>query len=429
MGSFSNTTSYSDAINNLTQSYQDRLAQNPYYKFTDKKPTKVTYWNTNSTMSTWDQGTQQNYDQLSEEDPTRYNRVNGFYLYGISRMAVDVQISEFGPESSPIEGEAYVLPNTLIPIANDYFMIDYLKDNPILFRVTAATVDTLETGANFYKISYKLDQVKDERYTWLLRHTVKTFNFYPENVGTNYACILSDEDGKLVSSLSSILNQMKEYYLNRFYRKNVQNLVYPYNHGEFLIYDPYLVEFCIRNNLFDSYNGEYLYLSQATFRSSTFALEYAKTIFKNFEDGNPELVLNSAWPIPVCDNNSLLIYRLEDYFEMSVLAQNRDMSNPINILDMDLFDRIVNNKPYDEDDITLPLYRNIIIDYINGEDINITTAELDSLDDIQYARTKTLFYELPILMFCIQGYIDELTTKSSDESNGEVCPVCYMTGK
>ena len=76
MGSFSNTTSYSDAINNLTQSYQDRLAQNPYYKFTDKKPTKVTYWNTNSTMSTWDQGTQQNYDQLSEEDPTRYNRVD-----------------------------------------------------------------------------------------------------------------------------------------------------------------------------------------------------------------------------------------------------------------------------------------------------------------------------------------------------------------
>ena len=69
MGQFSNTvnsSSYSNTITDLTSGYQDRLAKNPYYKFTDKKPTKVTYWNTNNTMSTYDQGTQQNYDQLSE---------------------------------------------------------------------------------------------------------------------------------------------------------------------------------------------------------------------------------------------------------------------------------------------------------------------------------------------------------------------------
>ena len=434
MGQFSNTvnsSSYSNTITDLTSGYQDRLAKNPYYKFTDKKPTKVTYWNTNNTMSTYDQGTQQNYDQLSEEDPARYNRVNGFYLYGITRMTTDIQIEEFGPATSPIEGEAYVLPNTIIPIANDYFIIDYLKDNPILFRVTAATPDTLETGANFYRISYMLDQSNREKYQWLLRHTVKTFTYYPDNVGTNYACILSDSDSALLEKLANTYNTLRQYYIEIFYRKNVQTFIYPYDRGDYLLYDPYLIEFLIRNKLMQAEGNDYLYVSQATFRSSTFSIEYAKTIFKNIEDRNPGLALNSAYPISICDPNSLLIDRLEEYFELSVLRQNIDMLNPINILDMDLFDRIVENNRYNEEDIQLPIYRNIIINYVNGEGISsLNDNQIDSIFKIEFARNKLCFYEIPILMYCLKGYINELSSsKYSNMDEDAVCPVCYMTGK
>ena len=434
MGQFSNTvnsSSYSNTITDLTSGYQDRLAKNPYYKFTDKKPTKVTYWNTNNTMSTYDQGTQQNYDQLSEEDPARYNRVNGFYLYGITRMTTDIQIEEFGPATSPIEGEAYVLPNTIIPIANDYFIIDYLKDNPILFRVTAATPDTLETGGNFYRISYMLDQSNREKYQWLLRHTVKTFTYYPDNVGTNYACILSDSDSALLEKLANTYNTLRQYYIEIFYRKNVQTFIYPYDRGDYLLYDPYLVEFLIRNKLMQAEGNDYLYVSQATFRSSTFSIEYAKTIFKNIEDRNPGLSLNSAYPIPICDPNSLLIDRLEEYFELSVLRQNIDMLNPINILDMDLFDRIVENNLYNEEDIQLPIYRNIIINYVNGQGISsLNDNQIDSIFKIEFARNKLCFYEIPILLYCLKGYINELSSsKHSDMDEDAVCPVCYMTGK
>ena len=434
MGSFSNlttktTSSYDNTISNLTQGYQDRLV-NSFYRFTDKKPTPVDYWNTNTELSTLDLGTRQNYDQLTEEDPTRYNRVKGFYLYGITRMSVDLQLGEFGPETSPIEGEAYVLPNTIIPVANDYFMITYLRDNPILFRITAATQDTLENGSNFYKVSYELNQVSKERYDWLMNHTVKTFTFYPENVGTNLACIFSDEESATLSALQSLYDNLRRYYIEIFYRANIQTFVFPYAHGDYLIYDPYLIEFIIRNKLLTGFGSEYMYISQATFRSSTFALEYTKTLFKDVEDRNNELVLNSAYPIQICDPNSLLIDRLEEYLELSVLRQNKEIHSPINILDMDLFDRIVNNNRYDEEDIHAPVYRNIIIDWVNRkEDMNITKTEIDSLERIEFARDKLCYYEIPLILFCLKGYLDKLQSKPSYGDKGTICPECYMTRK
>ena len=58
---FSNTT-YNNTTNNLVSGFQSRL-NNPYYMFTDKKPTVTTYWNINLRQSTVDEGTKTPYDQ------------------------------------------------------------------------------------------------------------------------------------------------------------------------------------------------------------------------------------------------------------------------------------------------------------------------------------------------------------------------------
>ena len=433
MGEFSNT-SYRDTVNSLTQGYQNRISTaNPYYKFTDKKPTPVTYWNINSTMSTLDQGTLQTYNQLGSEAPLRYNKVKNFQLYGIARMMIDIQIGEWGPESSPIEGDAYILPNTIVPMADDYFTIDYLKgdDKHLLFRITKADRDTLETGANFYKVHYILDRTENESYKELQRQTVKTYEYIPSNVGTNFVALLEEDTKNLIVRLESSIDMLKDYFVSIFYRKNVQTFIYSYTKDcDLLIYDPYMVEFLIRNSILGS-NDRYIYVSQATFRSNTFSIEYAKTIFKNVEDRNQELSLNTAYPISICDPNSLLVERLEEYFELSVLKQNYTFSTPINILDMDLFDRIVNSDLYDEEDIQQPIYRNIIIGYMgDGFNHTITDSEIKSIADIDYKPSQQLYYEIPLLLYIMEAYINHLMSKTeTDDDNTTCCDQCYITRK
>ena len=52
---FTNTT-YRETADNLIQGFKDRLTNNPYYIYSNLKPTPVTYWNINIHKSTLDQG-------------------------------------------------------------------------------------------------------------------------------------------------------------------------------------------------------------------------------------------------------------------------------------------------------------------------------------------------------------------------------------
>ena len=141
-------------LQSLVDGFKEKL-NNPYYIHMDKKPNVTCYYNQNIHASTLDEGSKLQYSPLGSDSPTKYNMIKDFYLYGIERIYTDYENGEWGLESSSIEGDAIILPNTIVPIANDYFTIDYL-DQKLLFKVTSVTADTIENGANFYKIQYKL---------------------------------------------------------------------------------------------------------------------------------------------------------------------------------------------------------------------------------------------------------------------------------
>ena len=79
-----------------------------------------------------------------------YWEIKDFMIYGIEQIAVQMTNDDFGPTASEIEGEAIILPNTIIPYVGDYFNIDY-TDEKLLFRITDATPDTLENGSTLQK--------------------------------------------------------------------------------------------------------------------------------------------------------------------------------------------------------------------------------------------------------------------------------------
>lgn len=415
MGGFTNTN-YRKTSESLVKGLQNRLQNNPYYLFIDKKPTVVTYWNINDKHSTLDQGDKEVYHQTGENTPLRYNKINNFQIYGIERIMVDIQRGEYGPES-PIEGEAIILPNTIIPCPDDYFMITYLKDNTLLFRVNSATPDTLESGANFYKIKYNAETSSELSKGFLdNKLLVNEFDYRPGNIGTNLSTLIVTSDAALLDRIQSLYNMLKSFYLELFYKGNIQTFIYGYL-GMF-IYDPYLIEFIIRTGIFSEEGNNYLYISQAVHKPDTFSIEYSRSIFKDVEDVNPKMHLNSCYPVPVHDPNSLLVDRMEDYWELSINIRNK-CNEPINWLDMDLFDRIEKNLPYEDDKKNF--YKNIIIKFMNktSDTFDLNIEDIESAEEMDYYFCKDLYYEIPLLLYAIREYMNGLQSGGTQDSNPE----------
>ena len=401
MGNFINTN-YNKTIDNLVEGAKSRL-NNPFYIYGDRKPTIVTYYNINHNASTLDKGSSTLYDDIGQNSSLRFNKIENFHLYGIEKINVNLDIGEYGLES-PIEGEALILPNTIVPVPGDMFIINHVIDKPYLFMVTGIGIDTLYTGANFYKISYKLTRTDMDALTSLETvQTIKRFTYKAGNVGTTLTPLIESNQAELIDKIEDNIDTLLNYYMNLFYKNSVQNFILEYQH--MYLYDPYLIEFMIRNKLFALSGNNYFHVEQAVYIGDTFALEYDHSIFKDIEIKKSNMRLNSVYPVPVDDPNSLLVDRLESYYKLSNKVMYKDYDNPINWLDMDLLDRVINNELYDEDSNLY--YRNLLILYMNNKEFDITDKIMNSIMDLEFNYTKELFYMIPILVFILKSYVNK----------------------
>ncbi|MGL5751434.1 MAG: hypothetical protein ACRCXT_12950, partial [Paraclostridium sp.] len=276
MAKFMNT-SYKKTVDDLADGFKEKLS-NPYYIFTDKQPFKTIYYNRNLKKSTLDQGSKLEYSSIGKNSPTKYNKIQDFYLYGLERIMTQLELGDFGLESSSIEGEAIILPNTIIPVPDDYFIISHMN-KPVLFKVTNVSVNTIENGSNFYKIEYKLDKV--DNIGEINNQVDSTFEMIINNVGTQFNSIIRSSEADCIRKIEVITDRLKTYYCNLFYNNRVQT--FTVNHNGFLIYDPYLIEFIKCNELVRN-NDNYIHVDHQTFIPNSFALRYDKTIFKMVED-------------------------------------------------------------------------------------------------------------------------------------------------
>jgi len=404
-------------VTSLSENRVSAIA-NPYWKYSSLKPTKVTYYNLNTKLTTLDEGRRDAYDQLGPKSPMRYNRIKDFILYGLPRFQVDLSLEEDGVQSAELGGTGVILPKTIIPHVDDYFTIDYIK-KPYLFRVTSQTIDSIEhdAGVNFYRIQAVLDNTRQDFLKALNgRQLAYKYVFKIDRVGTNMSPVLTEEEDAAIGRLQQVYETLRARYVELFWRSNVQTFICAYLDGMYL-YDPYLVEFMVRNGLFDSDDElKYLYVDQAVHHSSTFQIEYDHTIFRSFERRSPKLPNNSMYPVPVHDPNSMLVDRMEDYVELSnhLIHSNQ---KPINQLNLNLFDHIVEDTPFDEEDTSNHvLYWNMLVGWINdGDDYEVTAAQLDSLEKLSYRYSKDLFYEIPLLMFVLQSYMAKLAGEEDSE--------------
>ena len=405
---FLNTNSVRQAMTETTiPSGVKTILNNPYYLFNDKTASIGTYYNLNTTMTTLDEATRDNYADLSANSPLRFNKITGFYLYGISRIEPSIEINEYGLEGDNVDGEVIFLPNTVVPYPGDRFMLDQLGDKYI-FQITHVNPNTLDTGATMYKANYVL--CASDGLQTIEDKVVKTFKFIYSNIGTNFACLIEDETYSELSEIQNITTMLKDYYIQLFYDVRVQTMCYYRDSAGFKVHDPYLLEFLIRNDILSG-SSEYIYLDHQMFLPNTFGVDYDRTIFSTIDhnDLKRHIGLFTGNILLVTQKLSLLYAYPQDYYYMEYIRTNNKFYLIDIFDDPDFGNKIKNNIK------TGNVMKDILIGFFNGA--NVTKKQLEALKHIDYMNNVELYYLIPITIYILDKYIQDtlsLTSVTSD---------------
>lgn len=397
-GIFTNSV-YTATIEGLMQATEDKV-KNPYYKYTDKKPTQVTYFKQNLTKSTLDPTTATNYQHIGEQSPLKFNMIEGFFLYGVERIQLDYDLTDFGLESAPITGDAIVLPNTIEPLPGDVFKIIYIKED-VLFKVDKVTPDSLDNGSNIYKIEYHLEFVN--KYNDILEQVVNKFRFIIDYVGTEFSCFITQDSFNTASELLALQKYLLTAY-QIFFEPSVQTFIFTYKGAR--MYDPYLIEFLIKNKVLSNAD-DYFFVDQAIALDHLFPYRYSKSIFSMIEDPtmfNLDVATKPVTAKKIEDINSLFYTRLEDFYRIEYFDDKAAFITRFNVLDPTLMLNISQGEKFDKDS---PLYPfNPLISYFSGESID--AEMMDYLRRTDYSDTPEFFYSIPINIYIIQKSMNDI---------------------
>ena len=397
------STSFKDSVEDITGLYSN-LVDNPFYIFNDKSPSIVTYYNINPTYTSVDPGSKLEYDYVGKDSPIRYNKIKDFILFGFPKIELQNEVGDFGLENEKIEVDVYVVPDTIIPYEGDWFEVEHITDSTWLFQVTDVQKDTLENGANAYKLHAKLErQTNDE----VQEKVVENFQMIEVYSGSNIAQVVKCTDYEIANKMDRMAVKLKGYYNDIFFNTGVQTFTYE-DLTSVIIYDPYMIEFLIRNEIMD--NGEdYVFVNHQIPTQKTFAIDYDKTIFRFFEDKdktiNKSRFIIGAKPIEAF--GTIFFSRYEAYYAAVYYPTFKKFFSYC--LDEEIIFNIVEHKlkkNVKDPNGNEPIWQNILVKYFWDEDI--TEDELESINDIDFQYSKDAFYLIPFLIFCLEKDIDKV---------------------
>lgn len=186
-------------------------------KYTGAGRIIVKYWNINEANTTTSLGMDTHYRILGPDSPLRYDEIDNMAFIGFSPLQPeDKQASTTQVRNYGLSGEAFVIPGTIMPKENDFFIVKHLNMNH-LFRVTQVTQDGLNTDGS-YKINYELFSTNPQEIEWLGKQTVGHYIMDLQTIGgEDLTPVIGKEDHELRSRLIRMVNDMIENYKARFY--------------------------------------------------------------------------------------------------------------------------------------------------------------------------------------------------------------------
>lgn len=400
---------------------------------------------------------------FSDPNLTRYIRIENFSCV---MEQIDSSYDETdgnGPKSVQREGKLIILPNTILPLSNDYFIFEYMHRTR-LFRVTDVTPVSAD-NESAYEVSFVM---VDNSFVYdgsqLQKMVVEEEVFEENYLGTKLRTVYRKSEYSVLEKLKILYNEIGIFYKEKFWRHSIDTYILNYENnieesplsykdqitvigveGEETIdleknkksnfninylnrymYDGDLIEFITRNRIFEKIEGFPTIPSQYSSNRSPNA--YNKTLFYALEKQNKtkfvyryqmpvELSLASIGSQPTLYGMISLIH-VPTYSDSILSLFPQDIYELINL-------QVSKKVPIKELDqrTVYDLIKYLIVFFINKEyEIckNILISIYDKKDTIEdmgnYILMNEIFYIIPILGYIIKEFCDYITDSNSSNN-------------
>lgn len=395
----------------------DQRLNSPIARFIEQTPTFVTYYHININESTNDAGFNDVESFIGESSPLRFQKIEKFPIYGLEAILAQWQDTDLGIDGS-YEGEAVILPNTIKPLPNDYFIIKYVGDN-VIFRITEIVNDNIRTD-NFYKIMFKLDSIDDGRRDSLNKQVYDNYTCILENIGSENKCIIQSDFKEQLDKIDKLYNDMTSLYMSIFYSERYNALLGEMP-GGFSLYDPYMSNFINKHELLKKKNViTTTFLEENHIIDNKKSLKYERSIYRFFERRDVSLIKPFYYTtINGFNRKESGFYRWSDENVYIVdIPSDIGMSNPYRIFPDMTINTIKLNGP------TESKYLKLIKKFIRNDSISIYDIDLTLNEElINLDANLEMFFITPLLLYIIKEVVVEFNKTGIAEDKHEEEPV------
>lgn len=393
-----------NAVNNNAFIYEDRI-KSPSARLLDVTQTYTTYYHINNNETTTDSGFVDVSEIIGNRSPIRFNKIENFPIYGLDQIVIQLQEDDAGLDGS-YEGDATILPGTVKPVQNDFFIIPILKDSYV-FRVTDIQYDNIMPD-NFYKISFKLEYI-DPNYIKLLNdQSVEDFVCVLDNYGTDSNCIIEKSCFTKIKEIQKMYQEITEFYKAMFYNERHNVFLCSNENGRFL-YDPLQVEFINKHKLFNDKNDLECLILTDEMEDPKRKLKYAKSMYKLFELQDLKLLKKFNYTL----RDSLTLHESSFYRWHEKRIDVLDIPNYIPDNAKRIFsDDFINAIEYNGEVETE--YGELIKKFLRKEELKIKDIPLSLSDELIYLNDSLeVFFFTPIIMYIIREVIKKELEKEN----------------
>lgn len=385
--------------NNIFQ-YEEKI-KSPTSRFLDTTPSFTTYYHINNEHSTTDAGFLDVASVIGHRSPIRFNKIENFPIYGLEQIVLQIQENEAGLDSS-YEGDAIILPSTVKPTPNDFFIIPVLRDSYV-FRVIDIQYDNVMPD-NFYKISFKLEYIDADKINQIEEQKVNDYVCILENIGTDTNCILEKSCFIKIQEIEKMYHEIIEFYMAMFYDERHNVFLGDLELGRKL-YDPLQSDFINKHKLFnEKKNLETLILTDE-YDDPKRKLKYNKSVYKYLELKDQKLLNQFKYTTrPGVSIHESSFYRWHSKNIYVLDIPDLLPSDARNIFSEDYVTSIKMNI------VQTSEYANLIQRFVRNEDLKLKDISLTLDTELIYMNNSLeVFFFTPIIMYIIREIIKKET--------------------
>lgn len=383
-------------VDNNIFRYEEKI-KSPTSRFLDTTPTFTTYYHINNEDTTADAGFKDVASIIGHRSPIRFNKIEKFPIYGLDQIVLQMQEDDAGLDST-YEGEAVILPSTVKPVHNDFFIIPILKD-AYVFRVTDIQYDNVMPD-NFYKISFKLEYIDEQKIHEIEEQKVEDYVCVLENIGTESNCILEKSCFIKIQEIEKMYHELIEFYTAMFYDKRHNVFLGDIEMGRKL-YDPLQAEFINRHKLFNEKNNLETLILTDEYDDPKRKLKYSKSVYKYMELRDYKLLNQFKYTIRpgiTISESSFHRWHSKNVYVLDI--PDVLPSDAYHIFSSDYVASIeMNAEPQSE-------YANLIQRFVRNEDLKLKDISLTLDTELLYLNNSLeVFFFTPIIMYIIREII------------------------